>query len=69
MFGITTTEHITRKCVITLEGGYKIIADLTIPKPTRPMFVDEMERKFVDGFNKSQPFAEHKAVSVHILRN
>lgn len=69
MFGIIATEHITRKCVITLEGGYKLVVDLSIPKPERPIFVDEMERKFIREFNSSQPNAEHKAVSVHILRN
>lgn len=46
-----------------------MIADLYFPKPTKPIFPDEMERKMVEEFNKSQPHAVHKAVSVHILRN
>lgn len=63
------TEKISRKCIITLEGGYKIQATLTILKPTKPIFPEEMERKFIEDFNKSQPRAAHKAVGVHILRN
>lgn len=66
MFGQTQE---TRKCVITLDGGHKVIADLYFPKPTKPIFPDEMERKMVEEFNKSQPHAVHKAVRVHILRN
>lgn len=69
MLGITNTPQISRKCVITLEGGYKVTATLYIPKPTNPIFYEEMERRFLESFNKSQPNAAHKAVSVHILRN
>ena len=65
----TDSLFITRKCVLTLEGGYKQVASLTIPRPDKPIFPEEMERKFVEEFNASQPHAEHKVVSVHILRN
>ncbi len=60
---------ITRKCVMTLEGGYKVVATLTMPRPTKPIFPEEMERRVVEEYNKTQPHAVHKAVRVHILRN
>lgn len=66
MFG---EETITRKCVITLMGGYKVVGTLSMPNPKKAMFLDEMECKFVESFNESQPNAVNKAVSVHILRN
>ncbi len=66
MFG---KETITRKCVMTLEGGFRFIADITIPKPTKPTFPEVMERRLVEQFNKSQPMMRSKAVRCHILRN
>lgn len=62
-------EQISRRCVITMDDGSKQVATLYIPKPTKPIFPEQMERKFVESFNRSQPHAAHKAVSVHILRN
>lgn len=41
MFG---EERITRKCVITLMGGYKVVGTLSMPKPKKAMFPEEMER-------------------------
>lgn len=35
MFG---EERITRKCVITLTGGYKVVGTLSMPKPKKAMF-------------------------------
>lgn len=66
MFG---QETITRKCVLTLEGGIKIQATLAIPKTNKPIFPEEMKRKFVEEFNKSQPYALNKVVKCHIMRN
>ena len=40
-------EMITRRCLLTLDGGAKIQAVLTIPKPTKPIFPKEMERQFI----------------------
>ena len=40
MFG---EERITRKCVITLTGGYKVVGTLSIPKPKKAMFPEEMD--------------------------
>lgn len=66
MYGV---ETITRKCVITLTGGHKVVGTLSMPKPKKAMFPEEMERNFIKSFNESQPNAVNKAVSVHILRN
>lgn len=62
-------DVITRKCLLTLDGGAKIQAVLTIPKPTKPIFPKEMERQFIKNFNESQPNAVHKVIKCHILRN
>ena len=62
-------EMITRRCLLTLDGGAKIQAVLTIPKPTKPIFPKEIERQFIKSFNESQPNAVHKVVKCHIMRN
>ena len=62
-------EMITRRCLLTLDGGAKIQAVLTIPKPTKPIFPKEMERQFIKNFNESQPNAVHKVIKCHIMRN
>ena len=62
-------EMITRRCLLTLDGGAKIQAVLTMPKPTKPIFPKEMERQFIKSFNESQPNAVHKVVKLHIMRN
>ena len=62
-------EKITRRCLLTLDGGAKIQAVLTIQKPTKPIFPEEMELHIMDEFNKSQPNAVHKVIKCHIMRN
>lgn len=62
-------EQITRRCLLTFSEGSKIQAILTIPKPTKPIFPDQMERQFIESFNKSQPNAAHKVIKCHIMRN
>lgn len=62
-------EKITRRCLLTLDGGAKIQAVLTMPKPTKPIFPKEMERQFVKQFNESQPNMVHKVVKCYIMRN
>ena len=66
MFGI---EQITRRCLITLSDGSKIQTTITIPKPTKPIFPEQMERQFIKSFNESQPNAVHKVIKCHIMRN
>lgn len=60
---------IKRKCLLTLEGGYQKQAVLTIPKPTKPIFPEKMEREFIESFNKSQPNMINKVVKCHVMRN
>lgn len=62
-------EKISRRCLFTFDGGAKIQVILTIPKPTKPIFPEEMERHIMDEFNKSQPNAVHKVIKCHIMRN
>ena len=62
-------EKISRRCLLTFDGGAKIQAFLTIPKPTKPIFPKEMELQFVKQFNESQPNMVHKVVKCHIMRN
>jgi hypothetical protein len=62
-------EMITRRCLLTLDGGAKIQAVLTMPKPTKPIFPKEMERQFIKSFNESQPNMVHKVIKCHIMRN
>ena len=66
MFG---QEIITRRCLLTLEGGYRIQATLSMPRPKNAMFPEVMEREFIKRFNESQPYAENKVVKCHIMRN
>ena len=62
-------EKITRRCLLTLDGGAKIQAVLTMPKPTKPIFPKEMESQLVKQLNESQPNAVHKVIKCHIMRN
>ena len=62
-------EKISRRCLLTLDGGAKIQAVLTMPKPIKPIFPKEMERQFINSFNESQPNAVHKVIKCHIMRN
>ena len=66
MFGI---EQMSRRCLIELSDGSKILAILTIPKPTKPIFPEKIEREFIQNFNKQQPNAAHKVTKCHIIRN
>lgn len=60
---------ITRRCIITLSGGHKVQATLSIPQPHKPLFMEQMEEQFIREFNRSQPHAVNKAVKIHIMRN
>lgn len=66
MFGI---EQITRRCLMTLSDGSKIQATITIPKPTKPIFPEQMEREFIKNINNSQPLAKNKIIKCHTMRN
>lgn len=62
-------KKISRRCLLTFDGGAKIQVILTMPKPTKPIFPKEMERQFVKQLNESQPNMVHKVVKCHIMRN
>lgn len=62
-------KKISRRCLLTFDGGAKIQVILTMPKPTKPIFPKEMERQFVKQLNESQPNADHKVIKCHIMRN
>lgn len=54
---------------MTLSDGSKIQATITIQKPTKPIFPEQMEREFIKNINNSQPLAKNKVVKLHIMRN
>ena len=54
---------------MTLSDGSKIQATITIQKPTKHIFPEQMERQFIKSFNESQPLAVNKVVKCHIMRN
>lgn len=54
---------------MTLSDGSKIQATITIPKPTKPIFPEQMERQFIENFNNSQPHLVKKIAKYHIMRN
>ena len=65
MFGI---EQISRRCLMTFSDGNKIQTTIYIPKPTKPIFPEQMERNIIENFNK-QHLAVNKVVKCHIMRN
>lgn len=50
---------------MTLSDGSKIQATIYIPKPTKPIFPEQMERQFIENFNNSQPHLVNKVVVSH----
>lgn len=62
-------KKISRRCLLTFDGGAKIQVILTMPKPTKPIYPKEMERQLVKQLNESQPNAVHKVIKCHIMRN
>lgn len=53
---------------MTFSDGNKIQATIYIPKPTKPIFPEQMERNIIENFNK-QLLAVNKVVKCHIMRN
>ena len=54
---------------MTLSDGSKIQTTIYIPKLTKPIFHEQMERSIIENFNESQPNAVHKVIKCHIMRN
>lgn len=63
------TEQITRRCLMTLSDGSETQATITISKPTKPIFPEQMERRLIEKFNNQQPHMANKVVKLHIMRN
>lgn len=57
-----------RTAILTFDNGQRVRAEILIPKSDRPIFHNDLERRFIEDFHKSQPNAAHKLVKVHILR-
>lgn len=55
--------------MMTLSDGSKTQATITIPKPTKPIFPEQMERRLIEKFNNQQPHMANKVVKLHIMRN
>ena len=49
---------------MTLSDGSKIQATITIPKPTKPIFPEQMEREFIKNINNQQPLAKKQGCKV-----
>lgn len=54
---------------MTFSDDSKLLTTIYIPKPTKPIFPEQMERNIIENFNKSQPLAVNKVVKCHIMRN
>ena len=61
MFGI---EQMSRRCLIELQDGSKILAILTIPKPTKPIFPEKMEREFIEVLTSRSQIWSTRLLSV-----
>ena len=57
-----------RTAILTFDNGQRVRAEILIPKSDRPIFHNDLERRFIEDFHKSQLNAAHKLVKVHILR-
>ena len=60
---------ITRRVLLTLSNGSKIMVQLSIPHPRKALFIEQLEATFVREFNRSQPYLQNKATKAHIMRN
>lgn len=60
---------ITRRVLLTLSNGSKVMVQLSIPHPRKALFIEQMEAAFVREFNRSQPYLLNKATKAHIMRN
>ena len=57
-----------RTAILTFDNGQRVRAEVLIPKSDRATWHDDIERRFIREWHKSQPNAAHELVKVHILR-
>ena len=60
---------VTRRALLTLSDGSRIMSQLRIPSPHKAIFLDNMERTLIEKFNKNQPHLQNKVVKIHIMTN
>lgn len=60
---------VTRRALLTLSNGSRIMSQLRIPSLRKAIFLDQMERTLVKEFNRNQPHLQNKVVKIHIMRN
>lgn len=60
---------ITRRALLTLINGSRVMSQLRIPSPHKAIFLDNMERTLIEKFNRNQPHLQNKVVKIHIMRN
>ena len=44
---------VTRRALLTLSDGSRIMSQLRIPSPHKAIFLDNMERTLIEKFNKT----------------
>lgn len=62
------SKFVTYNCMLTFDDGSRI-PGFKITMPKKPYWAGELEKEIVKKYNKSQPFAVHKAVKCKIFRN
>ena len=60
---------VTRRALLTLSNGSKIMSQLYIPSLHKAIFLDQLESTLVKEFNRNQPHLQNKVVKIHIMRN
>lgn len=60
---------VTRRALLTLSNGSRIMSQLQISPPHKLIFLDQLERTLVKEFNRNQPHLQNKVVKIHIMRN
>ena len=60
---------VTRRALLTLSNGSRIMSQLRILSPRKAIFLDQLERTLVKEFNRNQPHLQNKVVKIHIMRN
>lgn len=60
---------IERNAIIILSNGSKVKTTFFLPKSSRGICLEDLEKELVVKFNQSQPNMVNKVVSIHLMRN